>query len=871
MDFSASRPLLSPAAPSIPAIQRDLSSTVGQLQRLDSIPLAETPITFSSSFRAAALNDYFSQASQRDSLFRQEEDQTHHNRSGSARDVHFDPLETYLELRDELLSGPNPLAELNPAAVGGLVFEAHQAQHSSPHAVNMLRNDIAPHIDGVARAAGLMVWLRLDLEAIASTEQRPEAYASALALWNDYALLCQKDPRIVRSMSASLDPLLVRRLWKGFYLAEGSEGKRELDQTSLKHLWDLSELSSSREAFEQEDVSVISIFGLLAEASGEQPGSAFQHISRYFTQDMLDAQFLSHKQLQASGLPPQTAAPPDPSHRRLLTEAERHLITFFRSLVLVCTSREQYSGALAALLALLQNLALWDRLDQNKARHQRILPDQQPLVSHLMLRAIASEQSHMVDRVASMLLRLAKVPNAFNLASNRQLLHAYLDLTLSSAGATASPSVARQKQLNKILDILECLVPDFTDEAQLIAIIAVLPPRLVVRLLNTCRQSASHTPEEPDEDRLRCHALFTNLSTALTHLITESTTSRSFEPWSKAHQRVVLQVLCGPCLEDSPIAPLAIRLYQQLHQNEPQGSAFKISATELLQLVRYTTRFPHLVQDPYKLGHQLVSDFLGAREPEEVSNDEHLDHVDLSALASACLRLGFYTAASNCYVRMLDSKIIPSWQDVNTLLGQLSRQEVETAKAALVALKTAGFEPQPSTYVSLVAPHQDPDLAQWAINESRKGPLPLHEASGEALEESSAWIDMSAGSFNLSPTLTNRVHRIARSRSPRPTLLHRVIQDVLASHEVEFAVTLHHVAARTSLLTPEITRGTARMVFKFGSNHSDVHEKMDQLLHDLQPYPRLKAKVGIATVEDLIKLASTKHFKRGRRRARARP
>lgn len=757
-------------------------------------------------------------------------------------------------MRDELLSGPNPLAELNPAAVGGLVFEAHQAQLESPDTVNLLRNDIAPHIDDLARAAGLMVWLRLDLEAIGPAEDHPEAYANVIGLWNEYARLSQKGVHIKDSAGYTLDGLLARRLWKGFCLAEGSAGKRDLDQASLQHLWDLSELANSAFAFEQNEVSVVQVFNLMAEACGEQTDSAFQHASQAFLRDMMESGLLNQRQIEASAIHShhRDAVHPQPS----LTASENHLVVFFRSLILACISVQRYSEALEALLALLQNLATWDRLDQ-ASHHQRLLPDQQPLVSHLMLRAIASEQTPMVEHVGAMLTRLASIPNAFNSATNRQLLHAYLDLALSSH------QVASNHQLKKAIDILECLAPGFTGEMPLMNIIAVLPPRLVIQLLMACRDAGLSMPEKPTEDRLRYHTLYKNLSFTLTHLITESASSTrdGSVPWARAHQRMALQIFCGPCLDPNDMAHSAVALYQHLRITTPAHKTLTISPSELLQLARYATSSVIPVEDPHKFGHQLVSDFFAARSSDQSEINTSLDHIDLTALAAACYRLGFTTAGSNIYYRMLEDGIIPSWQDINIILGQLSKEDPAMAKSALLALRDAGFRPDASTYVSIAAPHQSWELFNWATRSYRSD---LNKANakgrgGQSSKSTSPWIEMSARLFRQASaiSLTKRVRLLEQLQDPRPAHIRSLAGDVLRTRQPELILTVYQAAAKASLLHAAFTLQVATAVYTLSKrNEEHLRHRMAVIFQALEDYPRIKAELGANSVEQLQDIAA---------------
>lgn len=649
---------------------------------------AQADSSFFSNFRSSLLNDYYrtgpSRSSQDTSLF------THH----AARDTYFDPLDVYQEMREELLSGPNPLSGLNAAAVGGLMFDARSRY--KPDIVNMLRNDMAPHADARAKALGLLVWLRSDLQDLSASD-RPEDYTTVLALWVDFSDLCQKHPHIAASLGQTLEPALARKLWKGIYLTQshGNLQHCNLHQDSLVHLWKLADLSSHSLTLPQSDVSLTKIFGLLAEAKGETPDSAFQRISRDFLHELLERGLLTRQQRHAASLLPLQQQPV--RSRRQLTKAEVHLVVFFRSLVLYFTVRDQYADALSALLALLQSLTGWERQDQ-RAPRQRILPDQQPLVTHLMLKTIASEQTHIIDHVASMLKRTAAIPHGFNLPSNRQLLHSYLDFTLS-------PSLISDKihHLTATMDILDSLVPDMTDSAQLVKLTALLPPRLLLQLLTIFPQIPFTEKDGPHTElRRRFDSLYVNLSSALVALLTQSVVAEAGPwMWTNAFQRSLLRALCVRKKSPASVASSAITLYSHLQKQEPQASVVQLSPSELLQLTRFATNHPDILPDPYHFGHGLISDFMRSRTIHTTDGEPELDHIDLTCLASACFRLGFHNAAASCYERMLASGIIPSWQDINAVLGQLSREDQDSANTIFKMLQEAGFRPHATTYISM--------------------------------------------------------------------------------------------------------------------------------------------------------------------------
>lgn len=800
------------------------------------------------------MNDYFSSRSSPSATAPSDSNSSYslfHGYGGDARDIHFDPLATYLDMREELLSGPNPLADLDPAAVGGLVFEAHQAQSYLPNAFSLLQNDIAPHIDASARAAGLLVWLRLDLEAIATDEDRPERFKNALGIWAEFDALVHKHRnQIEPHLDATLEPELAIKLWKGLVLGTSpSNNSTRLDQGSLRHLWELSQLSDSRKAFDQPHFSVISILGVLAEASGDHPQSAFQHISKAFLVDMKRQGILSDQQIKAASIRPYLQQQQAHAAARL-SPAEEHLITFFRCLVLSCSARERYSDALSALLALLQKLSLWDRSD---ATRQRILPDQQPLVSHLLLKAVASEQAHMVEHVASVLLRTSRLPNAFQLASNRQLLFAFLDLTLSPSSTVSSAA-----HFNKVLEILDRIVPDLSDNAQRISLIALFPPRLLVRLLSTCRILALDPPANASPElRLRCDAILTHIGPALTRFLINANSSphSASTAWTFFHQRMLLAVLCSTNLDPSQVAASAMLLYNHLRV-QTASEKLKISSSELLQLVRYATRFPEAVEDGdhHKFGHQIVSDFFASRAPIAPDAEAEFDHVDLTALASACFRLGFCTAAANCYSRMLESRIIPSWQDINALLGELARDNIDQAKAALLALKDAGFQPDASTYVSIVSVRNNHDTVRWAIETSRARPGRLPKE--EPLTDSPAWIDMRAGAPHRSISLRQRIDMFAQSLDARPSLLRQLAADVMATHEPDYAVDLHSAACQQKLVTADLTVGLTAIVHRLSRRFPELRQqRLRRMWQNLEDYPILRGRLRLSSFGDLEALA----------------
>lgn len=605
--------------------------------------------------RAAAMNDYFAA-----------EDDTHDLPiKGMARFADkqpFDPIETYLEMRDEPILSfehPSPLAKLEPRTIGGLILLAARTPQSS--LLEVVKADILTLDDLARKSAALTALIHTGMEAYDASQEGLSSEIEEV-LGNLSALARLDMPRASFQQEVDkLDKETCRQIWR--LLSDWPASALHPNNALYIALW-------KQAAYQPDDSSQLSSFVAsmntllsLVDRAGSAEGLA--ELTDYVLDQLQKTSCFN----QLDRLTISTG-----THDRQLLPHQQYIVCIYRAFAVTFTNSQQWEQALTSLSGLLRLSRAWTFSSQKSN-----IPIQWRILSSIVA-------TNDVDLLGSLAMFLTPSPMKENLLASQRLqnlFRSYLAIVMSDVCEWF-------KGRSYALDLLEKFAPNF-EHNRLMEMHPLFGSAALIQILqylNLARKA--QLPVETRFSRAAHQKLYRKLGLYLIGR-SQSAGNRMKLDW----QNRLLDIVAGSTKTIKPANILRLhKTLKQLHADRKQ--TFRISPRTMANLARAA------VQRRMSLAfrRRLISDYISTRpqlrhprDPNHFLGGADLSHEDLTSLTSACHVLGLEKETGLLFREMLHRRMIPNEEDVQTTLALFRDFDPVLFHTVFESLRKAGFRP----------------------------------------------------------------------------------------------------------------------------------------------------------------------------------